>query len=66
VAAAQGTHPAGGKWVYHAERDKMTDGYWHVFTLNADQEIADGLLAAVPEFSITCGRFGAIRNSLSP
>jgi hypothetical protein len=56
VSAAQGSLPAGGKWTYHAERDQMTDTYWHVFKLKADQEIVDGVLAGMPEFSITCGK----------
>jgi len=48
--------PAGGKWTYRVEQDKMTDGYWSVFTLRAEQKIGDGLLSGVPEFTITCGK----------
>ena len=54
VSAAQSV-PAGGKWIYRAERDQMTDGYWHVFMLKAEESIADGILSGFPELRITCG-----------
>jgi hypothetical protein len=32
----------------------MTDGYWSVFTLRADDAIADGVQSGFPEIRITC------------
>jgi hypothetical protein len=57
VAGAQeGLYPAGGKWMLQVRRDRMNDGYWFVFKLGAEERIKDGVLAGVPEVSITCGK----------
>ena len=47
---------AGGSWTYQNVRDEMTDGYWHVFTLRANEPISEGILSGVPELVITCGK----------
>jgi hypothetical protein len=54
--AAQSLVAAGGNWVYRAERDQMTDGYWHTFTLKADGPVAEGITSGTPEITITCGK----------
>lgn len=50
-----GPQPAGGKWTYEIGEDKLTGALYGIFSLEADEPIADGIGSGLPSFVIMCG-----------